>query len=244
MSDVAPLHPVQQAGLSSLIHQKGGAFQGMTVEMGTIQDVTEDISFSLQDILLELEATRPRQEGQKAILRDQINQLIESAKESIASQMLGDFSGVYSASFRNFLIGLKSLQKKGDYDFSNIRELSERMFDDPSVQHAAVLTAAQMENGMAEGNNMEQMLRRFAQILVEENGRAVRAGYNINPTVGLLAGEQVQHFRTLREMYRSVLLANMSDEELYNFVVHTLPKRFRSIFGPKENPDSKREGKK
>jgi hypothetical protein len=244
MSDIASLQPVQQASPSSLSHQKRGVFQGMTVEMGTIQDVTGDISFNLQEIPSGVEIAQHYQEGRRAIFLDQVNQLFESAKELIASQMLGDFSGVYGALFHDFLTELKSVQKKRSYNLSNIRELSERIFDDPSVQHAAVLAAAQIENGMAEGNNMEQMLRQFAQILGEENGPAVRAGYNINSTVTLFAGERVEHFRTLREVYRSVLLSDMSEEEIYDFVVHTLPTRFRFLFRPKENPDSKGERKK
>ncbi|QQY08142.1 MAG: hypothetical protein JMM79_02670 [Candidatus Xiphinematobacter sp.] len=230
MSDVASLRPIQQANFSSSGLQKRGIFQGMTVEMGTVQDITEDISFSLQDTPLGLEVLglkveRHHQEGRRAIFQDQASQLFESAKEAIA-QMLGDFSGVYSAAFRNFFLELKSLQKKRGYSPSDIRELSEQIFDDPSVEHAAVLAAAQMENGMAEGNDMEQMLRQFAQVLVEENGTSIRAGYNVNSTITLFAGEQVERFRTLREIYRSVLLSDMSEEEIYNFVVHTLPTRF------------------
>ncbi|ALJ56476.1 HrpJ-like domain protein [Candidatus Xiphinematobacter sp. Idaho Grape] len=244
MSDIASLQPIQQASPSSPGPQERGVFQGMTVEMGATQDAMGDVSFDLQGILSELEIAQQYQEGRRAIFLGQVNQLFESAKESIASQTLGDFSGVYGALFHDFLAELKSIQKKRDYDLSNIRELSKRIFDDPSVQHAAVLAAAQMENGMAEGNNMEQMLRQFAQILVEENGPAIRAGYNINSTITLFAGERVEHFRTLREVYRSVLLSDMSEEEIYDFVVHTLPTRFRFLFRPKENPDSQGGRKK
>lgn len=235
MSEVTPLHPIQQANLTSLNYRNRGSFQGMAIEIVNTQDMTSDISFDLRNnLLIQSSMAQCYQEGRKAMLRDHANQLFESAKKLITLQMLGDFSDIYGVLFHNFLTELKFIQKKKHYSLSKIRELAEQIFDDPSIRHAAVLAAAQIENSMTEGNSMEQMLRKLAKMFVEENGPAIRAGYNINSVVTRFAGEQVENFRTLRDAYRTVLLSDMSEEEIYNFVVHTFPLRLSCLFGPKE----------
>lgn len=251
MSEITPLHPIQHANPTSLHYRHSGSFQGMVIEIGNMQDITNDIGFSVRSHLHTQIIAQSCQKGRKAIFQDQANQLFESARKLVTSQMLGDFSNMYGVLFRNFLTELKFFQKKRSYTLSNVRELTEQTFDDPSIQHAAVLAAAEMENSMTGGNSMEQMLRKLAQILVEDNGSAIRAGYNINSTVALFARKNFEDFRTLREAYRTVLLSDMNEEEIYNFVVHVLPIRLSRLLLPKvlnakekKVKSAKREGKK
>ena len=140
------------------------------------------------------------------------------------------------------------LKKKKSLNLSTARELAEQLFDDPSAQHAAVLAAAQLAGEMGD-SGMEQMLRNLAHLLMEEEGPAIRAGYNIDSVVALVAGERWDTFRTLREAYRSVLFSDMSEEEIYDFVVHLLParlrhlhrvKRFKSKMDQKKNQKKRR----
>lgn len=238
----ASIHPVTRTPQTT--DQQRGSFKGISVHGGIVQDATADINFDLRSGTANLLiAQRAGEKKRKAVLSDRAS-LIRRGAEKRASQLLGDFSEVYGALFRNFLTELKATQKKKRQSLSDLRDLAEQFFDDPSIRHAAVEAAAQMENQMGDSDGLEDMLRHLAQTLMEEEGPEIRAGYNINPAIGIFLGEgeYAATFRALRDAYRETLLSDAPEEQIYNFLVHILPSRLpHSLRRRRPNTDKERQ---
>ncbi len=224
----ASIHSITR--ISQATDQQRGSFKGVQVRGGIVQDATSDINFDLRSGIANVLVTqRIGEKTRKGVLLDKATLMRQKAEKS-ASQRLSDFEEEYGAAFRSFIGELKTLQKRGRKPtLSDLRDLSEEYFDDPSIRHAAVTAAAQMEEQMGDQDGLAEMLHHLGQTLMEEDGPAIRAGYNINPIIELFAGGTSDTFHALRDAYRETLLSDANEEQIYEFLVHVLPLRLRRL---------------
>ncbi|PWU11808.1 MAG: hypothetical protein C5B47_00335 [Verrucomicrobia bacterium] len=221
-----PIHSI--ARVSHATDQQRGSFKGSQIRGGIVQDATIDLNFDMgqSNVLISQKAG---EKMRKAVLLDKATQMRQAIGKSVA-QRLSDFEEEYGAAFRSFMSELKTLQKRGRKPtFSDLRDLADEYFDDPSIRHAAITAAAQMEEQMGDQDGLADLLHQFAQTLMEEEGPSIRAGYNINPIIELFAGGTSDTFRALRDAYRETLLSDASEEQIYEFLVHVLPLRLRHV---------------
>lgn len=245
MSIVSPTSVDPAARISqSADNQQRGSFQGVQIRGGIVQDATTDISFDLRsgtaNIGIAQRAGERKLRERKGILFKRATD-IRRATEKAASRVLGDLTGIV---IRDFHAAIKDYQKRKRLSLSDARDLVEQYFDDPSLQHAAVLAVSHMESQMGDNDGLADMLKELAQTLMEEQGPAIRAGYNINPAIALFAGEELETYSTLREAYREILLSDASEEQIYNFLVHILPLRLRYILRKRRKDQQKKRQKR
>lgn len=238
----ASIHSITR--ISQATDQQRGSFRGVQVRGGIVQDAASDINFDLRsgtaNVLI---AQKSGEKTRKGVLLDKAT-LIRQRAEKTASQRLSDFEEEYGAVFRSFMRELKTLQKRGRKPtLSDLQDLAEEYFDDPSIRHAAITAAAEMEKQMGDQDDLAETLYHLAQNLMEEDGPAIRAGYNINPIIELFAGGTSETFRALRDAYRETLLSDANEEQIYQFLVHVLPVRLRRLLRKGREKETKKRNK-
>lgn len=144
-----------------------------------------------------------------------------------------------SPSFQRFMAQLRRSQRGETYE--ELEDSLTQLFQDPTLKSAALTGALKLLKDQGAAQELIELLEQLLRELTEDQGSAIRAGYNISQVAASVTGATTDTLSALRDFYCQVVFGGQNLIATYRYIMSSFPDELEKERIKRRNKERQRQ---